>query len=307
MLKAPPKMNLSQSLISKKLRIPSTKKTQSATPHFFQLGLLSAFLHCHYCWIHRWWPSSTHAAMKCQLRDLQLLAIVELGESCSSAFSKGHNVIISHLRRERQRVQGKESLLSETLLWTNLIQQKRRENKSRAPEVKASSDKISSWLELRCNCGDFLPTNRPRGEVSWGGEFLLPELPCQKKERSVSVQPRAAAPWGLGSFPLFLFSQLRRVVRTRCVCADNRKGCEGWIPGALLCKHITGAISIKGESLPDGQARGLFPITCNFIEAHKNAGCPFSPSSSLNSSKLTGLLLFFFLSGVFAALANWGT
>lgn len=180
MLKAPPKMNLSQSLISKKLRIRSTKKTQSATPHFFQLGLLSAFLHCHYCWIHRWWPSSTHAAMKCQLRDLQLLAIVELGESCSSAFSKGHNVIISHLRRERQRVQGKESLLSETLLWTNLIQQKRRENKSCAPEAKASSNKISSWLELRCNCGDFPQTDR---EARFLGEasFCYPSFPARRK------------------------------------------------------------------------------------------------------------------------------
>lgn len=94
-------------------------------------------------------------------------------------------------------------------------------------------------------------------------------------------------------FPTVLFSKLCHVVRTRCVCADNRKGCEGWIPRALLCKHITGAISIKGESLPDGQAQGLFLITCNFIKAYKNAGCPFSPSLSLNSSKVT--VFFFFL------------
>lgn len=182
MLKAPPKMNLSQSLISKKLRIRSTKKTQSATPHFFQLGLLSAFLHCHYCWIHRWWPSSTHAAMKCQLRDLQLLAIVELGESCSSAFSKGHNVIISHLRRERQReFKAKNPFCqkrSSGQIWSSRKDEKTNRVLLKRRHLQTKSAAGWSWDVIAVT--PFPQTNR---EARFLGEasFCYPSFPAKRK------------------------------------------------------------------------------------------------------------------------------
>lgn len=105
-----------------KLWVWKRPKVQSST--FFQLELLSTFLPCHSCWIHRWWPSPAHTVTKSQLWDFQLLAIVELGDSCSGVFSKGQGVIISHVRRENQRDQGKQFLLSEMLIYTSLIQQK---------------------------------------------------------------------------------------------------------------------------------------------------------------------------------------
>ena len=182
-----------------------------------------------------------------------MLAIVELGDSCSSVFSKGQGVIINHLRRESQRVQGKESLLSEMLIYTSLIQQKRGKKQYSTPELKASLNKVSSWLELRCHCGHLLPTNQLRAKVSWGEEFLLSEMPCQK---TVLCFGSATCSSTLMSwkFPIVSFSKLCRVVKMCCIRADNRKGGEEWIPRALLCKHITSSISIKGESLPDCQA-----------------------------------------------------
>lgn len=179
-----------------------------------------------------------------------MLAIVELGDSCSSIFSKGRGIIISHLRRESRRVQGKESLLSKMLIYTSLIQQKRGKNKYSTPEVNVSSNKGSSWLELRCDCGDLLPTNQRRAKVSWGGESLLSEVPCQKRPLCFGSATCSSTltSW---KFPTVSFSKLCHVVKMCCIHADNHKGGEGWIPRALLCKHITGAISIKGELLPD--------------------------------------------------------
>lgn len=267
--------NLKQMPISKKLQIWSVKKDWKCNSAFFQLGLLSTFLYCHYCWIHRWWPSPAHAVVKCQLWDLQLLALVELGDSCSSVFSKGQGVIISHLRRQSQRVQGKESVLSETVIYPSLIQEKRGKTKDSTPEVKASLNKVRSWLELRCDCGD-LPTNQPRAKVSWGGEFLLPKVSYQKRTLCFGSATHSSTltSW---NFPAVSFSKLCCVVKMCCIGADNRKAGEGWSPRTLLCKHITGAISIKGESLPDCQAWGLFLVACSFSKTHKNTGCPSSP------------------------------
>ena len=212
--------------------------------------------------------------MKCQLWDLQLLVIVELSDSCSSVFSKGQGVIISHLRRKSQIVQGKESFLSEMLIYTRVIQQKRGKTKCGTPEIKASSNIVSSWLEPRCDCGDLLPTHPPTARVSGGGEFLL-SLPKESILVWFShVQQHLDA---LEVSCCFLFQALPCGKDVLYTCRHH-KGGEGWIPRALLCRHITSAISIKGESLPDGQAWGLFLVACSFIKTHKNTCCPSSPS-----------------------------
>lgn len=117
--------------------------------------------------------------MKCQLWDLQLLAIVELGDRCGSVFSKGQGVIISHLRRESQRVQGKESLLSETLIHKSDPAEKRKKQMqySWSKGVSEQSKQLA-----RAEMGLWWsPSHKPRAKVSRGGGFLLSEVPCQKR------------------------------------------------------------------------------------------------------------------------------
>lgn len=116
------KKNLIQRPTSKNLANFEHEKDSKRIFIIFQLGLLSTFLYCHYCWIHRWWPSSAHAVMKCQLWDLQLLVIVKLGDSCSSVFIKVRMLSSAIWERKAREFKAKKPL-SDMLIYTNVIQQ----------------------------------------------------------------------------------------------------------------------------------------------------------------------------------------